>query len=197
MNTKLFFGNYILPAIAASFMACAPPYHMTADPKVYIDTDFMPMEQQGFINALENWDELLDTHLAGNITFMSHNDITSLGNKEGIIMIANHGILEPEECEGNAGVPEGYAAWTYANDINKAVICFNIVDNDRQKNIDYGVDYFTFLAGHELGHALGLTHVDDPAEIMHPQAYGPVKPSCIDAGRAAYINGWRVAPACR
>lgn len=90
-----------------------------------------------------------------------------------------------------AGSTLGTANWRYysyanGNAIDEARVRF---DSAESWDLSGGVHDFQAVALHEIGHALGLGHSDDPASLMYPFLTRDSAPSAQDLAAAREIYG--------
>lgn len=168
---KTFFTALVLSILALT--GCQGT--ASTNPTVYIDADFTTDEVQGILQAQSNWESGV-RFLQFHYQIASHQEILnrSGANQEpGVIyMLANHGTEDVRNCNAEGGIPTGMAAWTWYNS-DRSVVCVNVDDTRRGLSGEWGMPYskyFTYIAGHELGHSMGLGHSTDEADQMYPHS---------------------------
>lgn len=110
-------------------------------------------------SALKHWNEVTDTEFFFDLGYLEEwKDLPDMP-MDGFVVIR---IKEDEEMrDGLCGLT--YFAWDVKGCIKASLIHIN------PRCLKHGDDIFETIVRHELGHLLGLTHVNDFTKLMNPK----------------------------
>lgn len=144
---------------------------------VWVDYRFDDAERAAVTQAFADWNTVLAGHIDLHIVSYDFDDWPEVlrhiyDTGEGIV------VYDQPTCRGF------YGGWV------------DIVGGNFIRSCQFSPGILRVLIMHEIGHILGLTHVDSPNSLMYPT----VNPNmCIDALTAEQLNklrGWDVQPRC-